>query len=127
MSRHNSRDPHAHLSLCVSVFRSSVLGSEILEIFRTTFKRVRTRTDTIICTRCNNIIFLFKYLLMFDYLPFHTKRNVWLCTNHHLVWFVTTSGGCNTPTTSLARTMPTKAHEGPQQPRRPTQAHENGL
>src|ERR1700678_3976976 len=45
-------------------------------------------------------------------------------TNHHLVWFVTTSAGCNTPTTPLARTPPTNAYEGPQQPRRPTQAHE---
>src|ERR1700678_3266079 len=45
-------------------------------------------------------------------------------TNHNLVWFVTTSAGCNTPTTPLARTTPTKAYEGPQQPRRPTQAHE---
>src|SRR5271168_2381949 len=61
---------------------------------------------------------LFSYLsiyLIFDYLPFHAKRNVWLCTNHHLVWFVTTSAGCTTPTTPLAWTTPMKAHEGPQQ------------
>src|SRR6202522_3296163 len=37
-------------------------------------------------------------------------------TNHHLVWFVTTSAGCNTPTTPLARTTPTMAYEGQPRP-----------
>ena len=32
------------------------------------------------------------------------------------MWFVTTSAGCNTPTTPLARTMPTKAYEGQPRP-----------
>ena len=52
------------------------------------------------------------------------KRRVWRRLGRFVGMSPRQPAAPHLPHPSLARTRPTKAHEGPQQPRRPTQAHE---